>query len=435
MSPLWYTVDFEMAKHARPKGPSLDTIAKPRHSRRRIIITRIVVIILAILLVGVGSAFGYVKFLEGKMQPKGLMARAIAAVISKPVPKEPLNFLVMGADADAADPVGRADTIMLIHVDFDKRKAVMVSIPRDFRVDIPGNGTDKINHSYHFGGPALAIKTVQQYTGLPIHHYAVVDYNGFMKLVDAIGGVDVNVKERMVDSELGDPIDKGPQHMDGLTALHYVRFRNTARGDFTRIEDQQNFARALIDQSAKIQNTFKLPTLIKIGSENVQTDMSISEMLSYANDIRSFKQDDLTTVTLPGAGETINDVSYVIPDQDKVDTILDFIKKNQPINPLLLEDVSPGDVNVKVLNGSGIEGIGGEAADMLSNKGYQIVTIGNADRPDYATSIIYYAKVNYGKALKLKSDLKNDLPDVKLTESSSLDPSVHLILIVGKDYK
>jgi len=393
------------------------------------------VITIALLLVGVGAAFGYVKFLEGKMKPKGLMARAIAAVISKPVPKEPVNFLILGADATEDDPTGRSDSIILVRVNFEKKTATMVSIPRDFRVDIPDNGLDKINHAYHFGGPALTIKTVEEYTGLDIHHYAVVNYEGFVNIVNTLGGVEVDVKEDMVDDELGEPIDKGLQRLDGNQALFYVRYRNTAMGDFTRIEDQQNFARSLINESTRIQTAFKIPSLVNTLTEFIQTDMSLAEILEYANAARSFKQENFNTVMLPGIPGNIEGVSYVIPEQDKVDMILAAVRADQPIDPLLLEDVYPGDVNVKVLNGSGVEGSGGEVADILGNAGYNIVLLGNADRNDYAASIIYYAKADHAKALKLKSDLKEDLPDVKLTESSTLDPSVHVIVIVGKDYK
>ncbi len=420
---------------SRSAGPSVDSNGKPKKSRKSIIIRRVAIATLIIILVTAGSAFAYVKYLEGKMHPEGLMARAIAAVISKPVPKEPINFLVMGADATDEDPTGRADTLFVVRVNFETKQATMISIPRDFYVQIPGNGKDKINHSYHFGGPALTIKTVQEYTGLPIHHYVVVDYQGFVNIVNALGGVTVNVKEHMVDDELGDPLDPGVQKLDGNQALFYVRFRNAPTGDFTRIEDQQNFARSLVDESTRIQNAFKIPSLINILTENVKTDMSLTEMLDFANEARSFKQDNLTTVTLPGVAGMIDGVSYVLPTQDKVDLILDAITNNRPIDPLLLEDVDPSEVTVKVLNGGGIEGVGGEVADILANKGYNIAMIGNADRSDYAKTFIYYNKQNYAKALKVKSDLKGELPDIQLTESSTIDPTVTVIVIVGKDYK
>lgn len=424
-----------MGKHARSIGPSIDSTGKPKKSRKSIIIRRVAIVILAIILLTAGSAFAYYKYIEGKMQPKGLMARAIAAVISKPIPKEPVNFLVMGADATDEDPTGRSDTLFIVRVNFETQQATMINIPRDFYVDIPGYKKDKINHSFSFGGPAKTIETVQEYTGLPIHHYVVVDYQGFVNIVDALGGVTVNVKEDMVDDELGEPLDAGAQKLDGSQSLFYVRYRNTGRGDFTRIEDQQNFARSLVDESTRIQNAFKIPALINILTNNIKTDMSLTQMLDFANEARSFTQDNLTTVILPGVPDMIDDVSYVRPSQDKVDLILDAVKNNRPIDPLLLEDVDPSEVMVKILNGGGTEGVGGEVADILANKGYNIATIGNADKSDYANTVIFYSKQNHAKALKVKSDLKEELPDIQMTESSTIDPTVTVIVIVGKDYK
>lgn len=424
-----------MGKHTRSIGPSIDSTGKPKKSRKSIIIRRVAILILAIILLTAGSTFAYYKYIEGKMQPKGLMARAIAAVISKPVPKEPINFLVMGTDATDEDPTGRSDTLFVVRVNFETQQATMINIPRDFYVDIPGYKKDKINHSFSLGGPAKTIETVQEYTGLPIHHYVVVDYQGFVNIVDAIGGVTVNVKEDMVDDELGEPLDAGAQKLDGSQSLFYVRFRNTGRGDFTRIEDQQNFARSLVDESTRIKNAFKIPALINILTNNIKTDMSLTQMLDFTNEARSFKQDDLTTVMLPGVPDMIDDVSYVRPLQDKVDLILDAVKNNRPIDPLLLEDVDPSEVTVKILNGGGTEGVGGEVADTLANKGYNIATIGNADKSDYAKTVIFYSKQNHAKALKVKSDLKEELPDIQLTESSTIDPTVTVIVIVGKDYK
>ena len=425
-----------MGKHTPPQESSLGLATKPKKAvSRRVIIKRIVVITLAVLLILAGSAFAYVKFLENKMSPKGLMAKAIAAVITPTTPKEPINFLIMGADATEEDPKGRSDTLILVHVDLENNKATMISIPRDFRVDIPGEGMDKINHSYNYGGPALTIKTVEEYTGLPIHHYVVVNYAGFTQLVNAIGGVEVDVKEDMFDDELGDPLYTGKQRLNGDQALFYVRFRNAPKGDFTRIADQQNFARALIDDSARVQNAFKIPALINILSNNIETDMSFKQMLEYANAARSFKQEDLTTVMLPGVPDMIDGVSYVIPDQDKIDQILEAVRANKEIDPLLLEDVEPSEVNIKVLNGTAIEGVGGEVADILGNAGYNIVLLGNADRADYKTSVVYYAKVNKAKALSVQCDLKDDIPGIKLVESSTIDGSAHVLVIVGGDFK
>jgi LCP family protein required for cell wall assembly len=300
-----------------------------------VIFLRIFAVVAVVLLAGAGAAYGYTKYIEKKMQPKKSTLQAVAAVISEPAPAEPVNFLIIGADRNSDGSNGRSDTIIIAHIDFQTKKATLVSIPRDSRVEIPGYGLDKINAAFSYGGPALAIQTIEQWTGIQINHYAAVDFNGFVNIVDTLGGVDVNVEKRMVDSELGDPIEAGPQHMDGITALHYVRFRNTELGDFTRIADQQNFAKSLLEQSDKFQTVFKIPALINIMSNNIETDMSVKELLTFANEVRSFKDTDLTTVMLPGTTDNIDGVSYVIPTQDKIDIIVKDIINNQAIDPSL----------------------------------------------------------------------------------------------------
>lgn len=423
-----------MGKHAATS--SATSLLAPGKSRRRQMIIRWVTIaVLSALLLGIGAGYVYVKWLEAKMHPSGELASAIAKFLSKPAPREPVNFLIIGSDVTPVEDRGRSDTLMILRADLDKKKGVLISIPRDFYVEIPGHGQDKINHSYNYGGVPLTIQTVEQYTGLDINHYAVVDYNGFTQIVDAIGGVTVDVDERMVDWELGDPIEKGRQKMDGVTALHYVRWRNDPRGDFARIEHQQKFARALIDESSRVLTAFKLPQLVNIVANNVQTDMTISEMLNMVNAVRSLNQENLDTVSLPGSPDMIDGVSYVIPDQEKVDMILTLVKQGKPVDTALFEDVAASEITVKVLNGSGAEGVAKEIGDILTNQGCQLIVSGNADKSDYKTSLIYYRKENLAEALKVQKLLKDDLPKAQLSESNNLDSQNDVVVIVGGDYK
>lgn len=419
-----------MGKHSVP----LTTLTGKKR-RQQLIIRWILITVLASLLLGIAAGYIYIRYLENKMHPKGAVAAAIAKFLSKPAPSEPVNFLVIGADWTPNETRGRSDTLMILHADLNKKKGVLISIPRDFRVEIPGHDMDKINHAYNYGGVPLTIQTVESYTGLDIHHYVVVNYDGFVKIIDAIGGVTVDVDERMVDWELGEPIEEGRQRMDGITALHYVRFRNDPRGDFSRIERQQKFARALIDESTRILNAFKIPQLINIVANNVETDMTVSEMISLANTVRALKQDNLETISLPGTAQTVDGVSYVVPDEEKVELILSLIKQNKPIDKALFEDVPAYEISVKVLNGCGVEGAAADIGDILTNEGCQLIVAGNADRSDYKNSIIYYKKEDYAKALKVKKILKEDLPKITLSESNNLDSQNDVVVVVGKDFQ
>lgn len=419
-----------MGKHS-----ATSTLVMGKNRRQQLIIKWVLITILTSLLLGIAAGYIYIKYLENKMHPKGALAAAISKFLSKPAPREPVNFLIIGADWTPNEDRGRSDTLMILRADLNKKKGVLISVPRDFRVEIPGHDMDKINHAYKYGGVSLTIQTVEKYTGLDIHHYVVVNYDGFVKIIDAVGGVTVDVDERMVDWELGEPIEKGRQRMDGITALHYVRFRNDPRGDFSRIERQQKFARALIDESMRILHVFKIPQLINIVANNVETDMTIPEMLSLANTVRVLKQENLETLSLPGTCDSIDGVSYVIPDQDKVDLILSLVRQNKPLDKALFEDVPAYEISVKVLNGCGIEGAAAEIGDILANKGCQLIVAGNADRTDYKNSIIYYKKEDYAKVLKVQKILKEDLPHATLSESNNLDSQNDVVVVVGRDFQ
>ncbi|MBK5225822.1 MAG: LCP family protein, partial [Thermoleophilia bacterium] len=172
----------------------------------------------------------------------------------------PVNILFLGSDQRPGENA-RADTIMLMRVNGQKKTISQLSIPRDTLVDIPGYGDeDKINSAYVWGGPALMAKTVEGLTGLPIHHYVELDFSGFPAIVDTLGGVDIDVP-KTIDSQYPQGLDwtqvhfdAGPQHMSGERALVYVRVRYSD-DDFQRMGRQQQFVEAL---QKKASNPFNL---------------------------------------------------------------------------------------------------------------------------------------------------------------------------------
>ena len=151
------------------------------------------------------------------------------------------NIVVMGCDI-RKDDAGRSDTLFVVMMDKSDKKAALLSVPRDTRVKIKGHGWDKINSAFAYGGHKLTQETVQNFLGIKLHNYVVVDFQGFKGLVDAVGGVDINVEKRMYyyDPYANFEIDLRPgnQHMDGKTAMQYVRYRDE-EGDIGRIRRQQ----------------------------------------------------------------------------------------------------------------------------------------------------------------------------------------------------
>ncbi|HYF92267.1 MAG TPA: LCP family protein [Symbiobacteriaceae bacterium] len=240
-----------------------------------------------------------------------------------PLPVERTTFLVMGVDR-REDDTGRADSTMVVSFDMETQRLAVVSLPRDTWAAIPGHGHDKINHSYAYGGEQLAVATVQQLLGIPIDHYVTVTFQDFAKIVDAVGGIDVDAEKRMYyedpsDTSMGPgglviDIQAGPQHMDGITALKYSRFRMDEEGDLGRVRRQQQVAMALMRAAARPAVVSRVPQLIPALSDAIDTDMSVAEMVKYGLAGKDAMGTELRTGVFGGEERVIGGVFYFVPD-------------------------------------------------------------------------------------------------------------------------
>ncbi len=304
------------------------------------------------------AGFVYIQYIETQLH-KG--EKGLEKVISNPIGDEPVNFLLLGSDARGKERA-RTDTIILLHLDNKKKKATLVSIPRDMRVKIPGRSYDKINAAHSYGGPELIVRTVEDLTDFSIHHYVETDFNGFQKMVDALGGVDIYLDRPMKDKMAGANFSSGYNTLDGAEALAFVRSRKTPRGDFDRVANQQKFLKALYSKAKAPTSLTKLPQLINIFADNTVTDLSASELLAFASLIRSIPAESIETVTLMGAGKKIRGVSYVVPDEEANEKILRRIKEGKSVERAALgqTEILPKMVKVEILNGCGQEGLAKE---------------------------------------------------------------------------
>lgn len=228
-------------------------------------------------------------------------------------------IMIMGVDK-RKDDVGRSDTLMISTVDPTNNQTYLLSIPRDTRVKIDGYGFDKINAAYAYGGRKLTQATVEELLNTKIDHYIIVNIEGFTKIIDAIGGIDINVEKRMYyhdpyDDNGGLLIDLKPgmQHMDGRTAITYVRYRDE-EGDIGRIRRQQKFMKAVMDKLLSPSIIPRIPSIISAVSDSIETDMSIPEMLSFFATVKSAKDNGLKTAMVPGKPMYIGGISYWVPD-------------------------------------------------------------------------------------------------------------------------
>jgi LCP family protein required for cell wall assembly len=218
-----------------------------------------------------------------------------------------VNILLLGGDSRGMkdNELPRSDSIMIASIDPVSKKAYLFSVLRDTYARIPGNGEDRINSAITIGGPNLAMKTVSDLVGVPIQYYVYTDFKGFIALVDAIGGIDLDVEKDMKYSDSEDDhvydinLKKGMQHLDGNTALQYVRFRHDALSDFTRTERQRKFLQVVALKLQTTSSIIKLPRILNAIDPYIDTNLSITDMLKLAQLGFEAKADTVVTAQLP----------------------------------------------------------------------------------------------------------------------------------------
>lgn len=240
-----------------------------------------------------------------------------------PLPGKRQTFLVMGVDK-RPDDFGRADSMMVVSYDPASQRLAAISLARDTWVEIPGHGYDKLNHAYAYGGEKLAVQTVRRMLNIPIDYYVVVSFQGFAQIIDALGGVEIDVEKRMVyhdpyDLSMGPDglvIDfyPGRQKMDGMSALKYARFRADEEGDVGRMRRQQQVVKAMVRAAAQPSAITKLPQLIQALSSTLETNLAIGDALRLATGAREALARPLATDAFSGEAMSLGGVFYFVPD-------------------------------------------------------------------------------------------------------------------------
>jgi LCP family protein required for cell wall assembly len=251
---------------------------------------RLVGTVLLLMVLGAIGYVGYIGYNVAKISTKPLQ---LSGLTTDPAGR--VNILVLGIGDPGHEGGKLSDSMMVISVDTKTKKVAQISIPRDLQVKIPGYGYSKINAANAYGGTELAEQVVADTLGIPIHYYVQTDFTGLRQLVDSVGGIDVNVKDRLYDSEYpcddnqykscGLDIEPGPQHMDGTLALQYARCRKgTCGNDFGRAERQQevlNLVREKVVHWQVLVNPAKLTPVVLAVRSGLQTDMSAVQLLEF----------------------------------------------------------------------------------------------------------------------------------------------------------
>lgn len=310
-------------------SPAGSSSAEPGQPRRKRFVRRhwILVSLGVVLMIIIGSAGGYLYWVNKQLSniPKftspTIIQNRTTSRGKSPETGRALNILLLGADngqgtetvaQDLKDGkwtpfVHRSDTIMVVHIPADRKNVQLVSIPRDTWVHIHGypydNQHGKINAAFAYGGPDLAVKTVQHLTHIPIDHVAIIDWAGFKDLTTAIGGVRVYIPQTFYDDSQRITWTKGWHTFKGQEALAYVRTRHgLSNGDFGRIQRQQNFLRATMGQLlSQSHNIFAMTKVINVITKYLTIDStwSAGDIENLALSLRNIKQPDVTFVTAP----------------------------------------------------------------------------------------------------------------------------------------
>jgi LCP family protein required for cell wall assembly len=399
------------------------------------------VLVLLLLVIGLGLWF-YIslKAKEPRMKVAGM------DTVLKPVNGGPDTTLIMGVDRGSVpgeEGPGRSDVMMLVTVAPDGNYGGIISIPRDSRVKIAGyKGYNKINAAHAFGGPKLAIQTVEDVTGLNVNHFVELDFNGFKDIVNAVGGVHLYIPHAIHDKYAGD-VPAGDVVLNGDQALALVRARYDVKavpnGDLDREKNQRAFIDAFLSSVAHQRNPFTILKIADVVSKNAKTDLSFYKMFTLGSKLQSLKNGRLARAQVPGAPKTMGGVWYFIINYPQLEKLVAQFTANAP-HPVTTETspepsatADPAQFSVKVLNGSRTAGLARKVSKELAGKGYKKITTGDSRTP-YTKTTVYYAPGQDAAGKKVASDV-GDSPDLKLSEDITTTLyEADVVVVIGSDH-
>lgn len=411
------------------------------HHKARVIALAVVSVLLVAVVGGAVWGYSLIRGAQKTMNKNAEASGAVSAALTERKPQEPFTVLLLGNDKRPGEVNARADTIIVAKIDPDAGKVWMLSIPRDTRVQIPGHGTQKINAANFYGGPALMIDTVEEFLGVPINHYMDIDFAGFIKVVDSLGGVWVDVDTAIDDPKAsshgeyvngkftGQVIDPGYQLLDGDHALTFVRSRDFPDADFTRMRHQQMFFKALADQATKFGNVLKIPGMVKDIAQYMSTDMGIGPIIDVAVALKDMGGANVQTATVDGEWKS----PYIWTDEERKAELVSAFTAGRAFDATATVDpatVVPSTVTVTVRNGAGIPGCAAAAASMLTAGGYKVGEVGNANQFVYDETLVVY-QTNSAAAEAVAALL----PTGKVIPSKNMYTfTSEILVVVGKDY-
>jgi LCP family protein required for cell wall assembly len=423
-----------------------DHLARRRRTRRR---WYLILGSLLVVNVVVFGAYAYLRSLHSAVVDEVTVAPEVDAALTDRVESstEPIVFLVIGSDSreglpeewedDYGDFGGqRADVIMLAQLLPDQGRVQLLSLPRDLRVDIPGRERAKLNAAYAYGGSELMVETVKASFAVPVHHYVEIDFAGFAAIVDEVGGVALDFPAPARDRKSGLSVEAGSQVLDGREALAYARSRSyeelrngswtfVEANDIGRTARQQQVVGAILAELVTPSIVVEAPGVVSSLARHMVVDSAFRELdfAGLAWGFRSFDRSAIDSATLPAEDRLIDGIAYLVPAEEEADRMLAAFRNGGSLT-LVAGEAPP---RVSVLNGNGADGLAGAWQAWLTDRGFEVVEVGDADG-DYPVSQVVARRGGD----ELATELVGMLPFGEAV-TGSVGAGADIVLVLGED--
>ena len=379
---------------------------------------------LAVAVIAVGAAFAYVQVLSGNLHAG--LGNVGKYLVKTNMTKEPFYMLLMGTDgSEERDESGdfgdsyRTDSIMLARIDPVSKKVTLVSLHRDTMVDMGEYGVNKRNAAHVFGGPALSVQTVSKLAGVDISHYAEINFDGFRDIVDALGGIEVDVPMTIDDEDAGGHLDAGPQTLNGDQALILCRARHAydeiGPGDEYRAANQR-LVMSAIAKKLLSADAASMASTVQALSKYVTTDLGVTDIIGLAQAMQGLDPStDIYSAMEPTTSEYIDGVWYEVNNTAEWKAMMKRVDAGLPPTEGDVVDKTSGTIlattgdggaasggaagegigavkrggSVAIRNGNGLAGAGLDATERIQGLGYSVNT-SNADNFDYQDTVVVY---------------------------------------------
>ncbi|MBS4843114.1 MAG: LCP family protein [Clostridium sp.] len=362
---------------------------------------------------------------------------------SNPSGNKPVNILLLGMDI--GDPnqednkdIKRTDTIMVVNYNPETDKITTVSLPRDTLIQNNGNSV-KINSAFAIGGYSRIKTEVEGLLNVNINYIVKVDYDAFVDIIDAIGGVKMKIERNMIYDDEGQNLHinfKAGEtvKLDGQKAQEFFRWRKNndgsgfANGDLDRIQNQQKFIAKVIDKCTNPLIVFRIPKIMSAIGDNVETNMSPFSIIKYGLKFMGVSNNDISMLTAAGTPKTINGQSFLVFDKNSNKDIISQLASSE-VSSKSENGISRENIKIKILNATKINGLASELKINMNNIGYTKIDTGNTELSD--KTVILSNNKNMLKTISKDLDIKNSGKKDDKAEYKDYD----VIIILGKDFK